>query len=78
MAMASFWRTFIMRVKSAQAGEVRGARPLPISTITYKVVMHAPAERADAHLLYLLYPYMCSVSISAITQSEYIYNGFFI
>ncbi len=60
-----------MRVKSTQAGGVRGARPLPftISTIAYKVVRHAPAERADTLLLYLLYTYMCSVSISVIKQS---------
>jgi hypothetical protein len=42
---------------------VGGARPPPftISTITYKVVMYAPAERADTLPLFLLYPYMYSV-----------------
>jgi hypothetical protein len=35
-----------------------GAHPhsLTISTITYKVVVYAPAERADAHPLFPLYP----------------------
>ncbi len=71
----------IIGPQSTQNGNgLSDARPPPftISTITYKVVMHAPAERADTLLLYLLYNYMCSVSISAITQSEYIYNGLFI
>jgi hypothetical protein len=51
-------------VKSAHDGEGgRGACPLSftISTITYKVLVHAPAERADTLLLFLLYPYMYSV-----------------
>jgi hypothetical protein len=40
-----------------------GARPSPftISTITYKVVVYAPAVRADTLPLFLLYPYMYSV-----------------
>ncbi len=58
---------FIMRAKSAQAGEGGGARPHPpftISTFTFKVVVYyAPTERADtcALPLFLLYPYMYSV-----------------
>jgi hypothetical protein len=32
--------------------------PFPLSTITSKVVVCAPAERADTLLLFLLYPYM--------------------
>jgi hypothetical protein len=32
-----------------------------ISTITYKVVVYDPAERADTLPLFLLYPYMYSV-----------------
>jgi hypothetical protein len=54
----------IMMEKLAQAGEGGGgARPphLTISTITYKVVVDAPAERADTLPLFLLYPYMYSV-----------------
>ncbi len=40
-----------------------GALPPPftISTITYKVVVYAPAERADTLPLFLLYPYVYSV-----------------
>jgi hypothetical protein len=43
---------------------VGGARPSPfiISTITYKFVVYAPAERADTHPLFLLYPYMYFVA----------------
>jgi hypothetical protein len=57
-----FWHTFHHEV-SAQAGEGGGARPPPftISTITYEVVVYAPAERVDALPLFLLYPYMYSV-----------------
>ncbi len=41
---------------------VGGARPPPFarSTITYKVVVFTPAERADTLPLFLLYPYMYS------------------
>ncbi len=41
----------------------RGARPpvLNISTITYKVAVYAPIERADTPPLFLLYPNMYSV-----------------
>ncbi len=54
---------FIMRVKSAQADECEGARPtlFTISTITYKVVVYAPAKRTDTLPLFLLYPHMYSV-----------------
>jgi hypothetical protein len=53
--MATFWRTFMM-VYSAQAGEVEDARPPPFTlfTITSKVVVYAPAERAETLLLFLL------------------------
>ena len=43
---------------------VRGARspPFTISTITYfKLVVYAPAKRANIQPLFLLYPYMYSV-----------------
>ncbi len=61
VAMATLGVHSIMRVKLAQAGEVGGARPPPftISTITYNVkrsVQYAPAESADTHTLFLLYP----------------------
>ncbi len=55
----------IMMEKLAQGGEggAGGARPPPcnISTITYKVVAYAPAERAYTLPLFLLYLYMYSV-----------------
>ncbi len=39
------------------------ARPpsYTVSTITFKVVVYAPAERADTHPLFLLYLYIYSV-----------------
>ncbi len=45
--------------KSAQPGESGGARPSPFtkSAITYKVVVYAPAERADTLPLFIFYPY---------------------
>jgi hypothetical protein len=54
---------FIMGVKSAQADEGGGARPtlFTLSTITYKVVVYAPAKRTDTLLLFLLYSHMYSV-----------------
>jgi hypothetical protein len=61
----------IMGVKSVQPGEGGGARPPPftLSTITSKVVVYAPAERAGTLPLFLLYPYMYSVGqISAKTM----------
>jgi hypothetical protein len=56
----------IMMEKFAQDGECGGGGgacpPLfSISTIHYKVVVYAPAERADTLPLFLLYPYMYSV-----------------
>ncbi len=50
-----------------------GAHPpsLTISTITYKVVVSAPAERAVAHPLFPLYPYMYSVGPPLSSLSEY-------
>jgi hypothetical protein len=51
--------------KSAKSGEGMGSErppPFTISTITlYKVVVYAPAERADTLPLYLLNTYMYSV-----------------
>ncbi len=54
----------IMMEKLAQAG----ARlpPSTLSTIMYKVVVYAPAERADSLPLFLLYPYMYSVNFTFI------------
>ncbi len=48
--------------KSAHPGEcVDPPLHFPISSITYKVVMYAPAERADTLPPFLLYPKMYSV-----------------
>jgi hypothetical protein len=53
-----------MMEKLAQAGEGGGRRqPLfTIFTITDKVVVYATAKSADTLLLFLLYPYMYSVT----------------
>ncbi len=52
-----------MMEKFAQPGGGGGVRPPPFatSTITDKVVVYAPAERAVALPIFLLYPYMYSV-----------------
>ncbi len=58
--MATFWRTFHHDGKISQAGEggeLACSSPLIISIITYKVVVYAPAERADTLPIVLLYPY---------------------
>ncbi len=48
----------IMMEKSALAGEGGGCTPTPFHsvTITYKVAVYAPAERADKPPLFHLYP----------------------
>jgi hypothetical protein len=52
-----------MMEKSAQPGVGGGARPPPftLSAIRSKVLVYAPAERADTLPLFLLYPDMSSV-----------------
>ncbi len=52
-----------MMEKSAQPGVGGSASPPPltISTITYKVVVYAPAERTDTLPIFLLHPYTYSV-----------------
>jgi hypothetical protein len=52
-----------MMDKSALASEGGGAHPLPFTlvTITYKVAVYAPAEKADTLSLIHLYPYMYSM-----------------
>jgi hypothetical protein len=60
-AMTTFWRTFHHDGNSAYPGEDGGvycARPPLLSTITSKVVVYAPAERAGTLLLFLLYPFL--------------------
>ena len=62
--MATFWCTFVLMEKLALAGEgwvAHAHPPFTITTITYKVVVYAPAERADTLPLLLVYPYMYSV-----------------
>ena len=71
VAIATFWRTFlghsIMMEKLAQPGKVGGegcgARPplFTINTIMYKVVVYAPAKRAETLLLFLLYSFLYTV-----------------
>ncbi len=54
----------ILMEKLAQPGDSVGDKRPPLftlSTITCKVVVYAPAERADTLPLFLLYPYMYSV-----------------
>jgi hypothetical protein len=71
----------IMMEKLAQAGEGGGvhAHPPPrptftISTITSKVVVYAPAERADTLPLFLLYPYKYSVfSKESMEEHRFLY-----
>jgi hypothetical protein len=49
----------IIREKSAQPGEDGGCTPnIFYSTVTHKVVVYAPAERADTLTLFLLYLYV--------------------
>jgi hypothetical protein len=57
----------IMMEKSAQACDSGRCTPTPItlSTITYKVVVYAPVERADTLPQFLLYPYMHSVVLES-------------
>jgi hypothetical protein len=53
----------IMMEKFAQTGEGGGCTPTPFTlfTITYKVVVYAPADKADILPIFLLYPYKDSV-----------------
>jgi hypothetical protein len=64
VAMVTLWRTFHHEGKICPGLRVGGARPPPFtrSTITYKIAVCSPAERADTLPLFLLYPYMYSVS----------------
>ncbi len=66
VAMTTFWRIFHHDGKISPAWRRWGGggctlTPFTISTFIYKVVVYAPAERADTFPLYLLYPYMYSV-----------------
>jgi hypothetical protein len=41
-----------------------------ISTITYKFVVYAPAERVDTLPLFLLYPYVYSVNKTTVPHKK--------
>jgi hypothetical protein len=76
VANATSWRTF------HHDGMVRvGVHAAPLSlylqyTITYKVVVYAPAEWADILTLFLHYPYMYSVvSSSTPPHSAYVIHN---
>jgi hypothetical protein len=60
VAIADFWRAsyhWLVRVGGARLH----AHPSQPITITHKVAVYAPAERADTLPLFHLYPYMYSV-----------------
>jgi hypothetical protein len=72
----------IMMERSAQPSEDGGVRPPPftMSTITYKVRVYAPAERADTLSLFLLCPYMYSMASAVQSSARTFYSlalGFF-
>jgi hypothetical protein len=62
-----------MMVKVALAGEGGSARlpPFTISTITYKVAVYAPDERADTLPLFLHYPLYSVVYVHHPIHSHY-------
>jgi hypothetical protein len=68
-----------MMEKSALAGEGGGCTPTPFHsvTITYKVAVYAPAERADKPPLFHLYPIctLCFEHCMRITDTEYTQRG---
>ncbi len=52
----------IIMLKSAQPGGGGGVHALPLSLyLLSRVVVYAPAERADTLPIFLLYPFMYSV-----------------
>jgi hypothetical protein len=72
VAMATFWRTFhhdgkIIPATGEGWGEGASPSPFTISTITYKVAVHAPAERAETLPLFLLYP--CMYSLASLAEN---------
>ncbi len=72
LGLATFWSTIYRNGKFSPAWCWCGVRALPLSllstsTITSKVVVYAPAERADTLLLFLLYPFLlcgCNFKLS--------------
>ncbi len=69
-----------MMEKLAMPGEGKRRTPNPfftIFTITYKVAVYAPAERAEKLLLFRLHPYMYSVGAINFTHfwmSVFVYS----
>ncbi len=63
--MATFRRKFHPYGKISPAGEGGGCTPTPFLHYlpSHKVVVYTPAERVDTLPLFLLYPYMYSVSV---------------
>ncbi len=62
----------IMMEKFSHAGCAR-VPPFALFTITYKVAVYTPAERADTLNLSLLYLYMYSVVLYVLIGTEYTY-----
>jgi hypothetical protein len=59
----------IMMVKSVQSNEgMGGARPPPFHTITSKVVMYTLQLREQTLPLFLLYPFICTLSSNCSTS----------
>jgi hypothetical protein len=62
-----------MMVNSTQLEIGGGCTPSPftISAITSKVVVYAPAERADTLILFLLYPFLLCGSNKVLQKDSY-------
>jgi hypothetical protein len=77
VATAAFWCTFHHDGKISPAGEVEGGgafpSPFTIFTITYKVAMYAPAERADTLPLFHLYP-ICTLWYTTVQRKTFVQN----
>jgi hypothetical protein len=59
-----------MMEKFAQLGEGGRCTPSPLTISTSKVVVYAPAEKAETLPLFLLYPYMYSVGRGPLLSLE--------
>ncbi len=82
MATSTFWCTFHQDGKISPVWWEWGCTPTPfaLSTITHKVGVYAPAEKADTLPLFLLYPYMYSVILTTRVQevrAEALYDQVF-
>ncbi len=72
VAIATFWRSLHHDVNQPSLVRLGGARPPPsgLSAITSKVVMYAPAERADPQTL-SKYPYFSSTPICTLWERRW-------